>query len=57
MAEHHRLEVAEHHRLEVAEHHRRSHSASLKSIGLMTSIMVRRTIHSGWVSSASTPRR
>ncbi|SHT23728.1 Uncharacterised protein [Mycobacteroides abscessus subsp. abscessus] len=41
----------------MAEHHRRSHSASLKSIGLMTSIMVRRTIHSGWVSSASTPRR
>ena len=40
-----------HHRLEVPEHQRRSRSMSLNSMGLIMSIIVRRTIHSGWVSS------
>ena len=40
-----------HHRLEVPEHQRRSRSMSLNSMGSIMSTMVRRTIHSGCVSS------
>ena len=40
-----------HQRLEVPEHQRRIRSMSWNSIGLIRSTIVRRTIHSGWVSS------
>ena len=48
-----------HHRVEVAEHQRRNRNRSGNSIGLIRSIMVRRTIHSGWQRSVRlrhTPR-
>ncbi len=40
-----------HHRFDVPEHQRRSRSMSLNSMGSIMSIIVRRTIHSGCVSS------
>ncbi len=46
-----------HQRFEVPEHQRRSRSMSWNSMGRIRSIMVRRTIHSGWVSSKPSSRR
>ena len=45
-----------HQRLDVPEHQRRSRSMSWNSMGLIRSIIVRRTIHSGWVSSNPSSR-
>jgi hypothetical protein len=46
-----------HQRFEVPEHHRRSRIMSWNSMGRIKSIIVRRTIHNGWVSSKPNSRR